>query len=201
MEWFQQILSYPPTEFITYTTVFAITAWMAAAWAVRSTKDAVQRHTEAIVRANIEHPERPLTVSFSPDYPGLRDAYRTDFWVRVKPGQTQVLFFHPGQKRWQTVSGVYGVGYAFINGKMVTFRSVPTDMDENTVAALQQVAETREIPPALLSKLSDMDHNEVFSVVEALGMVRQFDQALQKIDTGQTIGSLKATFAPRALDL
>lgn len=156
---------------------------------------------EQVYLANVEHPNRPLSVSFSPDYPALSDAYRTDFWVRVAPNNTEVLMFHPGNRRWEDAAVSYGVGYGFIDGKMISFRSVPTTMSEALIQRLSRAADERDIPPDLLSELSLRDPNEVFAVIEALGFVRQFNTALERLNFGTPLHAIFGVPAARPLDI
>ncbi|QSY98641.1 hypothetical protein J2J97_31725 (plasmid) [Rhizobium bangladeshense] len=162
---------------------------------------AIEKHTRRLMTANIEHTDRPFTVSFSPDAPGLQDAYRVDAWVRCLP--LEALFFNPTTKRWQGYRQVAGVGSAFINGSLVTFRAVPTQVDEDFLAELTDACESRDIPADLLSTLADMDPNEVFSIVEAVGLVRQFNTALEAATPPDIPASIRSTFRVqrRAIDL
>lgn len=155
--------------------------------------------------ANIEKLDRPFTVGFSPDLPGIRDAYCVDAWVRTSPIES--LFFNPKTGRWQAQNLTFGVGAAFIPGALVTFRAVPTDISEEFLSALQHACEERHIPEDLLNRMADMDPNEVFSIVEALGLVRPFNIALEAIQapTPPAANGVFTAFgvdtARRALDL
>lgn len=183
-------------EFITLTALFA-----SAAFGIWYIVRAIERHTRRIMTANIENPSRPFTVSFSPDAPGLQDAYRVDAWVRCTP--LEALFFNPSSKRWQGYRQIAGLGSAFVNGALVTFRAVPTGVSEDFLAELTEAAEDGLIPPDLLSRLADMDPNEVFSLVEAMGLVRQFNTALEAAAQPETPEPILSAFRiqRRAIDL